>query len=145
MARSLGIAEVGNSGGNQAADRRCPPAKKEIVSQPGKAALAKYDLNHDGQFDLEEWEAAISDPAFLELEVDRIDLNKNDQLDLDEPAYFDANRNGVLDEPELAGILAIQHILAAKVLKEYDANRNASLEREEFDEFVRNKQRSMPE
>ena len=54
-------------------------------SQPGqtaeerkRAVLAKYDSNHNGQIDSDERELAISDPAFLESEIDNIDLNETD-------------------------------------------------------------------
>ncbi len=120
-----------------------PPERKKTFDVHDQAQLAKYDLNHDGQLDVEEWEAAISDPAFLSLEMDRIDLNGNEQLDLDELAYFDVNQNAILDDPEMAGILAFQHLLAVKGFKEFDANRNERLEREEMESFARNKGRSM--
>jgi Ca2+-binding EF-hand superfamily protein len=104
-----------------------------------KALFAKYDLNHNGRFDPEEREAAISDPSFLEFDLDNIDTNHNGLLDVDELSYFDANKNGRLDPAEALGVRAVQQILAEKALKEFDWNKDGRLESPEFSEFSRNK------
>jgi Ca2+-binding EF-hand superfamily protein len=116
--------------------------KIEDASDRKPELLAKYDANHNGKFDLEEREAAISDPVFLEFELDAIDPNHNGQLDAEELAYFDANENGRLDPPEAAGIRAMQHVLAVRALEEFDQNGNGRLEQQEFWAFTRNKRPS---
>jgi hypothetical protein len=117
-----------------------PPNPKEVTAEDSqKALLGKYDLNHNGQFDVDERESAISDPAFLEFEIDKIDANTNGQLDTEELNYFDANNNRILDAPELAGIQAAQHILAVKALKEFDMNESGRLEPQEYWKFTRGK------
>jgi len=116
--------------------------KKETAEDRRKALLVKYDLNHNGQFDPGEKEAAISDPAFLEFEIDKIDANTNGQIDPEELSYFDANNNRTLDAPELAGIRATQHILAVKTLKEFDLDESGRLEQEEYWNFTQNKRTS---
>ena len=104
-----------------------------------KALLAKYDLDHDGKIDAKEREAAISDPAFLEFDLDNIDTNRNGMLDVDELVYFDVNKNRRLDPSEAVGIHAVQQILAVKALKQFDWNENGRLDGNEFGEFTRNK------
>lgn len=127
-------------------DRRIkslPPSKaiteaKEDAEEHEKL-LAKYDLDHDGKINPKEREAAVSDPAFLEFDLDNIDTNRNGMLDVDELVYFDVNKNRRLDPSEAAGIHAVQQILAVKALKQFDGNENGHLDGNEFGEFTRNK------
>ncbi len=97
-----------------------------------QALLAKYDRNHNGVFDAEEKAEAIDDPAFLELELKAIDADHNGRLGGNELNYFDANENGLLEPKEQAGIEAAQSLLAAKLIEEFDSDKDAQLDRAEF-------------
>ncbi len=122
-----------------------PPSTNEAKLTPEtreKALLAKYDLNHNGQFDPQEKQAAINDPAFLEFNLDKIDANKNGQLDPEELIYFDANADGKLDPSEAAGLHAMQYILAQHALDEFDVDESGRLEQQEYWEFTRKKRPS---
>ena len=98
-----------------------------------KDLLEKYDGNHNGIIDPDEREAALDDPAFIETELDVIDANHNGRLDAEELVWFDANRNKILEPREQTGIDIAQHLLAAKLLKQFDANGDGFLDRSEFD------------
>jgi Ca2+-binding EF-hand superfamily protein len=106
------------------------------AQQVRKQLLAKYDRNHNGVIDPEEREVALDDPAFIESELDVINANHNGWLDADELAYFDANKNKILDPKEQAGIDIAQHLLAERLLKKFDANGDGVLEPPEFAELV---------
>lgn len=103
------------------------------AKQTAQALLEKYDRNHDGVINLEEKEPALDDPIFIKSDLDKIDANHNGILDPEELAYFDANQNKILDPKEQAGIDIAQHLLAERLLKKYDANRDGFLD---FDEFT---------
>jgi hypothetical protein len=92
------------------------------AGQRHRDLLAKYDRNHDGVIAAEEREEALDDPAFIASELDAIDASHNGRLDPEELAWFDANRNQTLDAKEQAGIELAQHLLAANLLKEFDAD-----------------------
>jgi curli biogenesis system outer membrane secretion channel CsgG len=100
--------------------------------QRHKDVLAKYDLNHNGKIDLEEREAALADPAFIESELDTIDVNHDGRLDAPELIWFDANRNGILDPPEEAGLAIAQKLLAARMIKNFGQNGGEGLDQNEF-------------
>jgi len=102
------------------------------AEQRRKDMLAKYDHNHNGSIDPDEKEAALDDPAYIESEMDAIDANHNGRLEATELAWFDANQNQILDPKEQAGIDLAQHWLAARRLKEFDANDDGFLDRSEF-------------
>ena len=110
-------------------------ARRKNVEQRRADLMAKYDRNHNGAIDPEEKEAALDDPAFIESELEVIDANHNGRLDAAELAWFDANQNKTLEPKELAGIDIAQHLLAAKLLKQFDANGDGLLDRAEFDNF----------
>jgi Ca2+-binding EF-hand superfamily protein len=99
--------------------------------------LAKYDRNHNGIIDPDEREEALNDPDFIESELGTIDANHNGWLDAEELAWFDANRNKILDPKEQAGIEITQRLLAARLMKRFDANGDGFLDRSEFDELVK--------
>lgn len=101
-----------------------------------KRFLAKYDLNHNGVIDADEKGAALIDPTFIETALDAIDSNHNGVLDPEELAFFDANTNKTLDPNEQAGIFLAQTALAAKDLKEFDANGDGFLDTIEFAKFI---------
>lgn len=103
--------------------------------QARKNFLAKYDLNHNGVLDTEEKENALDDPAYIESELDVIDANHNGRIDPEELAYFDANENKILEPEEQVGIEIAQHLFAARLLKQFDANGNGFLDRNEFIEM----------
>jgi Ca2+-binding EF-hand superfamily protein len=102
------------------------------TKQAQLALLAKYDRNHNGVIDPDEREAALDDPAFIESELDVIDAKHNGWLDADELAYFDANKNKILEPKEQAGIEIAQHLLAERLLKKFDVNGDGFLDRMEF-------------
>ncbi|HVU09531.1 MAG TPA: hypothetical protein VHG89_13440 [Verrucomicrobiae bacterium] len=102
--------------------------------------LAKYDLNHDGIIDPEEKEQALTNSNFIESELDLIDANQNGFLDAEELSYFDANTNKILDANEEIGIQTAQHLLAVKLLKQFDANGDGVLDHSEFNRL----QQSIP-
>jgi Ca2+-binding EF-hand superfamily protein len=106
---------------------------RKDLEQRHKDLLAKYDRNHNGIIDSEEKEEALDDPLFIESELDTMDANHNGRLDAEELVWFDANQNKVLDPKEQAGIDIAQHLLAAKLLKQFDANGDGLLDRSEFD------------
>jgi hypothetical protein len=107
--------------------------------QTEKALLAKYDLNHNGQIDLEEREAAISDPVFLKFNLNNIDTNHNGMLDVGELEYFDANKNRHMDPLEESGYHTVQQILAEAALEQFDWDGDGRLESWEYGEFTRGK------
>ena len=98
--------------------------------------FAKYDLNRDGKFNLEERESAFTDSDFIAFELDNIDTNQNGRLDAEELEWFDANQNHVLDPAEEAGIEAAQKLLAAKLLKTFDENADGGLDENEFSQVL---------
>jgi Ca2+-binding EF-hand superfamily protein len=108
-------------------------ARRKNLEQRRADLIAKYDRNHNGAIDPEEKEAALDDPAFIESELEAIDANHNGRLEAAELAWFDANQNKILEPKEQAGIEITQHLLAAKLLKEFDANGDGLLDRAEFD------------
>ncbi len=95
--------------------------------------IAKYDRNHNGVIDPEEREDTLDDPAFIESELDKIDVNHDGWLEANELAYFDANQNKILDPKEEAGIGIAQHLLAVRLLKKFDADGKGYLTPSEFD------------
>jgi len=105
------------------------------MEQSHKDILAKYDRNHNGVIDADEKEAALNDPEFIESELDVIDANHNGWLDADELVYFDANKNQILEPKEQAGIDIAQHLLAARLMKKFDANGDGVLDHAEFNEL----------
>jgi hypothetical protein len=105
------------------------------AEQARKTLLAKYDHNHNGVIDPEEKLEALDDPAFIEFELGNIDTNHNSRLDAEELVWFDPNQNKVLEPKEQAGIEIAQQLLAAKLLKEFDADGNGVLDRPEFDDL----------
>jgi Ca2+-binding EF-hand superfamily protein len=105
------------------------------AKQVRQALLAKYDSNHNGRIDLEEREAALDDPAFIESELDAIDANHNGRLDAAELAYFDANTNKILDPKEQAGIDIAQHLFAVRLMEKFDANGDGRLNKTEFEDL----------
>ncbi|MGA3282840.1 MAG: EF-hand domain-containing protein [Verrucomicrobiota bacterium] len=110
--------------------------KAQAVAAAGQAQknlLAKYDRNHNGIIDQDEREEALDDPAFIESELDTIDANHNNRLDPEELVYFDANQDKILEPKEQAGIDIAQHLLTAKLLKQFDVNGDNLLDRNEFD------------
>ena len=107
--------------------------KKEQMKE---LLLVKYDRNHNGIIDPEEREEALDDPSFIESELDAIDANHNGWLDASELAYFDANTNKILEPKEQAGIEIAQHLLAARLLKQFDVNGDGCLNRQGFNELV---------
>jgi hypothetical protein len=101
-----------------------------------QSLLAKYDRKHDGLLDPEEKEEALTDPAFIESELDAIDTNHNGWLDAVELVYFDANQNKILDPKEQAAIDTAQHLFAARLLKKFDADGDGLLNRSELSNLV---------
>jgi Ca2+-binding EF-hand superfamily protein len=108
-----------------------------LAKQAAERLLAKYDRNHNGIIDSDEKEEAMGDPAFIESELDIIDANHNGELDAEEIAYFDSNNNKTLEPNEQAGIEIAQHLMAERLLREFDENRDGLLDRFEFNELVR--------
>ena len=106
------------------------------LAERQKALLTKYDRNKDGILDPEEKTEAIADPDFIELELATIDLNQNGRLAADELTYFDLNKNGILESREQAGIETAQRLLAANLLKKFDADADSRLGRSEFAAMV---------
>ena len=106
--------------------------KRSAAEQARRNLLAKYDSNHNGIIDPDEEEGALDDPAFIESELDVIDVNHNGWLDAEELAWFDANANKVLDPKEQAGIEIAQHLMAVRLLNKFDANGDGLLDRQEF-------------
>jgi hypothetical protein len=123
------------------------PQKKALLNQIAwaKAAqekihsdlLMKYDLNHNGIIDPDEREAALDDPVFIESELDHIDTNHDDRLEAGELAWFDANQNKILDPKEQSGIDIAQHLLAVRLMKQYDTDGKGYLTRNEYDILTR--------
>jgi Ca2+-binding EF-hand superfamily protein len=106
------------------------------AEQTRQSLLAKYDRNHNGVIDPNEKEDALDDPDFIASELDVIDANHNGWLDAEELSYFDANKNKILEPKEEAGIGIAQHLLAARLLKEFDANGDGLLDSKEFKRMV---------
>lgn len=107
-------------------------AEKQLADQRRQDFLLKYDRNHNGILDPEERAEILDDPAFITSELEVIDANHNGWLDVAELAYFDANRNKLLEPREQAGIELAQHLLAGRLLKKSDANGDGFLDRAEF-------------
>lgn len=112
--------------------------QRKVLGQQHKNLLARYDLNHNGRIDPEEREAALNDPIFIESELDAIDTNHNDRLDAPELVWFDANRNGILDPPEQAGIEIAQKLLVARMIKDFDQDGDGQLDQNEFANVLSN-------
>lgn len=106
---------------------------RKDLEQRHKDLLAKYDRNRNGILDPDEKEEALDDPAFIESELDTIDANHNGRLDAEELVWFDANQNKILEPKEQAGIDIAQHLLATRLLKQFDVNGDGFLDRAEFD------------
>ena len=106
-----------------------------LAKQEAERLLAKYDRNHNGIIDSDEKEEALGDPVFIESELDIIDANHNGKLDAEEVAYFDANNNKILEPNEQAGIDIAQHLMAERLLREFDENRDGLLDMSEFNEL----------
>jgi Ca2+-binding EF-hand superfamily protein len=121
---------------NIAAQKQTFIAKKheedEAKRQLQEKVLARYDHNHNGVIDAEEKEEALDDPDFIESELGEIDTNQNGWLDAEELVWFDANTNKTLEPKEQAGIEITQHLLAERLLKQFDANGDGLLDRTEF-------------
>jgi hypothetical protein len=105
-------------------------------SQTVGAMLAKYDHNHNGILDPQEKEEALADPAFIESQLDIIDANHNNRLDPEELGWFDANQNKRLDPNEQAGLAVAQHLLTARLLKEYDLDHDGTLDGTELGDLL---------
>ena len=113
--------------------------KEEIVAAAEKvqeALLAKYDHNHNGVIDPDEIEAALDDPAFIESELDMIDANHNGLLDPAELAYFDPDKNKILEPHEQAGIEIAEHLLTERLMKKFDASGDGVLDQSEFNNLL---------
>ena len=110
--------------------------RRKESEQRQARVLAKYDLNHNGVIDLEEREDALDVPDFIEFTLEEIDANHNGWLDPAELAWFDANHNRALEQKELAGIGICEHLLAARFLKEFDANGDGKLDSYEFADLM---------
>jgi len=106
------------------------------AEQAQKYLLEKYDLNHNGIIDPDEKEAALDDPAFIELELDTIDANHNGWLDAEELVWFDTNQNKILEPKEQAGIEIAQQLFAERLMKKFDAKGDGVLDQSEFNDLV---------
>jgi Ca2+-binding EF-hand superfamily protein len=100
--------------------------------------LVKYDLNHNGVIDPDEKKAALTDPAFIESELDAIDTNHNYRIDPEELAYFDANHDKILEPAEQTGIEIAQHLLAQKLFKKLDVDGDGQITPAQFKEWLLN-------
>ncbi|EEF57909.1 CsgG/HfaB family protein [Pedosphaera parvula] len=95
--------------------------------------LSQYDLNHDGNLNPEEKEAAVKDLRWLEVNWPAIDTNKNGFLDEeDNLALFDANENGQVDDSELQAMDKVQTLVAAELLRRWDQDRDGALSEQEL-------------
>jgi Ca2+-binding EF-hand superfamily protein len=108
-----------------------------LAKATSQALLAKYDKNHNGVIDLDEREDALDDPTFIGSELDDIDANHNGWLDALELAWFDANQNQILDPKEQAGIGIAQHLLAQKLLGDYDERHRGWLNYSEYADVIK--------
>ncbi|EEF57910.1 CsgG/HfaB family protein [Pedosphaera parvula] len=110
-----------------------------------KELMARYDHNHDGTLDAEESEAAVLDPAWLELNWPLIDTNGNGLLDAEDNLnLFDANGNDQAEEAELSAIDKIQSVVAAKLLERWDQNRDGVLDEQELRALESEDRRTRP-
>ncbi len=106
--------------------------KVDDAGQKFKAALARFDFNHNGTLEPEEKEAAIDDPAFLASQLAAIDENQNGQIDLEELVFFDANRNGILEPRENAAFEITLGLLADEILSDFDFNHDGQVDATEI-------------
>jgi len=127
QARLAGIAQEAKQASTEEERQR------KVREQQHRDLLAKYDLNHNGRIDPEEREAALADPAFIESELDVIDANHNGLLDPEELAYFDPDKNKILEPHEQAGIDIAEHLSAERLFKKLDVNGDGALDQSEFD------------
>jgi Ca2+-binding EF-hand superfamily protein len=111
-------------------------ARSSAINALWTKLFQQYQLARKDGFDPERKEAMIDDPAFLELDLNNIDTNRNGILDVGELAFFDVNHNGKLEPRELAGIEITQGLLAQTLFNEYDLNRDGQLDRAEFGNLV---------
>jgi Ca2+-binding EF-hand superfamily protein len=86
--------------------------------------------------DREEMSEAIADPAFVEFALPTIDANHNGWLDPEEFAFFDINRDGILQPREQAGIDIAERLLAERVLAEFDYNGDGQLDAPELSDAL---------
>ena len=87
----------------------------------------KYHFTQKDNYTPEQKEAMIDDPLFVELNLDKIDANRNGRLDAAELIFFDANQNGKLEPQELAGIEATQSLLARRLLDDFGLKPDAPI------------------
>ena len=106
-------------------------ARSAAIQEQWAKLQQQYHLTQRETFRPEEKEAMIDDPAFLELELDKIDANHNGRLDAEELIYFDANQNKELDPKERSGIGIAQNLLAQVLLNEFDRHRDGKLQEAE--------------
>ena len=97
-----------------------------------KSLLEKYDRDRNGKIEGVERGAALGDSAYLELELPVIDADHNGRLDPKELAWFDANKNSVLENDEQSGVELCLRLLAGKQMKEFDNDEDSQLSRAEF-------------
>ena len=105
--------------------RREEISRRAADAQQRRAAiLLKYDRNKNSVLDPDERVTALSDPEFLETELDSIDANHDGWLEATELSYFDIKGDHKLGAREEAGINLAQQLLAARLLAGADTNKD---------------------
>lgn len=79
----------------------------------------KFDLNHDGQIDLNEREQALDNVEFLKSNLSSIDTNLNGWLDASELGFFDPLQTKILGQKQQTAIALTQRLLAAKLIEQF--------------------------
>ncbi len=119
------------------AEKKRQAAEIAAAQQAKKDIASKYDSNHDGTLQPEEKQRAIGDADFLERNIETIEANHNGRLDAEELAYFDANKDKLLEPEEKAGIDIVQHLLAVRTMAKLDVNKDGRLDMREFPRWER--------